>query len=114
MEAPAPGIYQKARYAARAAVLKALAHPTRLYIADRLSEREHCVCELARLIGADVSTVSRHLLVMKNAGLVSDDKRGTSVYYRLRVPCILGFFNCVEQVLKLNAEYFRAAAKVRH
>jgi len=89
----------KGHYLARAAVLKALAHPTRLFIVDRLAQREHCVCELTELVGADISTVSRHLGVLREAGIVSDDKRGKEVWYRLRVPCILDFFACADSVL---------------
>lgn len=86
-------------YTLRARVIKALAHPTRLYIVDRLALREHCVCELTELVGADVSTVSKHLSVLANAGVVKPDKRGSQVWYSLRVPCILNFFGCVEAVL---------------
>jgi len=52
------------------------------------------------MIGADVSTVSKHLAVLREAGLVLDDRRGVQVFYRLRVPCILNFFGCVEAVLE--------------
>jgi len=84
----------------RATVMKALAHPSRLFIVDELSRGERCVCELTEMIGADVSTVSKHLAVLKGAGLVLDDRRGVQVFYRLRVPCILNFFGCVEAVLE--------------
>jgi DNA-binding transcriptional ArsR family regulator len=90
----------KAQMEARARVMKALAHPTRLFIVDELSRGERCVCELTDGIGADVSTVSKHLSVLKRAGIVRDDKRGVQVFYRLRVPCILNFFGCVEAVLE--------------
>jgi ArsR family transcriptional regulator len=80
--------------------MKALAHPTRLFIVDELSRGERCVCELTDGIGADVSTVSKHLSVLKSAGIVLDDKRGAQVFYRLRVPCILNFFGCVEAVVE--------------
>jgi DNA-binding transcriptional ArsR family regulator len=85
---------------ARATVMKALAHPTRLFIVDELSRGERCVCDLTEKVGADVSTVSKHLSVLKSAGIVLDDKRGVQVFYRLRVPCILNFFGCVEAVLE--------------
>jgi ArsR family transcriptional regulator len=85
---------------ARARVMKALAHPTRLFIVDELSRGERCVCELTEAIGADVSTVSKHLSVLKRAGIVCHDKRGVQVFYRLRVPCILNFFGCVEAVIE--------------
>ena len=90
----------KAQLEARAKVMKALAHPTRLFIVDELSRGERCVCDLTEKIGADVSTVSKHLSVLKRAGIVRDDKRGVQVFYRLRVPCILNFFGCVEAVLE--------------
>jgi len=61
------------RYATRAEILKALAHPTRLFLVDRLSRREHCVCELVELVGVDFSTVSKHLSILKNAGFVTDE-----------------------------------------
>ena len=91
---------KKALYEARAKIIKAMAHPTRLFIVDELSHGERCVCELTEMIGADTSTVSKHLSVLKNAGIVDDDKRGLQVFYRLRVPCILNFFGCVESVLQ--------------
>jgi ArsR family transcriptional regulator len=85
---------------ARARVMKGLAHPTRLFIVDELSRGERCVCELTEMIGADVSTVSKHLALLKRAGIVIDDRRGAQVFYRLRVPCILNFFGCVEAVIE--------------
>jgi len=93
----------QAKFQLRAKVLKALAHPTRLFIVDELSRGEKCVCELTEMIGADVSTVSRHLSLLKNAGIVQDEKRGLQVFYNLRTACLPGFFNCVEDVLKSNA-----------
>ena len=89
---------------ARAKVLKAMAHPSRLYILEELEKGEQCVCDLTEMIGADVSTVSKHLSVLKQAGIVIDDKRGNQVFYRLRVPCILNFFGCVESVLESQAD----------
>jgi len=90
----------QALFEARARVIKAMAHPTRLFIVDQLAAGERCVCELTEMVGADTSTVSKHLSVLKNAGIVSDDKRGLQVYYRLRMPCVLNFFSCVESVIK--------------
>ena len=73
-----------ARYEARARIIKALAHPARLMIVDELSaHKERCVCELTELVGADMSTVSRHLAQLKVAGIVQDERRGKMTYYRL-------------------------------
>lgn len=90
----------QARFEARAKIIKAMAHPTRLFIVDELSRRERCVCDLTAMIGADVSTVSKHLAVLRDVGIVEDEKRGAQVYYSLKMPCVLNFFTCVEAVLE--------------
>ena len=104
-------IKTKQKYEARARVIKAIAHPSRLFMIDELSSGERCVCELRDKIGADISTVSRHLSILKEAGIVEDEKRGQQVFYRLRVPCILNFFGCVEDVLTANARRMSACAR---
>lgn len=80
--------------------MKALAHPTRLFLVEELSRGERCVCELTEMVGADVSTVSKHLALLRNAGVVQDEKRGTQVFYSLRCSCALNFFQCVDEVLQ--------------
>ena len=89
----------KRRIQLRANVIKALAHPSRVLIAETLIDGEHCVCELTELVGADISTVSKHLSVMKNAGLVEMEKRGLNVYYRLSCSCLMEFFRCVDLIV---------------
>lgn len=84
----------------RARVLKALAHPTRLFIVEELSGGERCVRELTEKIGADMSTVSKHLSVLKAIGIVRTEKRGSEVYYSLRMGCVLDFFDCIEAVIR--------------
>ena len=93
-----------ARLEARAEIIKAMAHPTRLFMVEELSRGERCVCELTEMVGADVSTVSKHLSILKTAGIVDDDKRGSQVFYRLKMPCVLNFFTCVERVLESRAK----------
>lgn len=88
------------KYRLRSQVIKAMGHPSRLMMLDALAEGEKCVCELQKLVGSDISTVSKHLALMKNAGIVTDRKEGLQVFYRLKVPCILRFFDCVEAVLE--------------
>ncbi len=87
-------------YKAKAKIIKALAHPSRLFIVDELARGERCVAELTDMIGVEMPTVSRHLSQLKEAGIVEDEKRGPQVFYRLRVPCVLNFFHCVEAVQK--------------
>ncbi|HOT00668.1 MAG TPA: metalloregulator ArsR/SmtB family transcription factor [Acidobacteriota bacterium] len=78
-----------------ALVFKALAHPSRLAVVEALACGERCVCELQELVGGDMSTVSRHLSVLKNAGVIVDEKRGQWVFYRLTLPCVRTFLNCL-------------------
>lgn len=84
---------------ARAEVFKALGHPSRLAIVDMLAGGERCVCELNESIDADMSTVSRHLAVLRNAGILSSEKRSNQVFYKLECPCITSFYGCVESVI---------------
>ena len=100
----------KSQYEARAKIIKAIGHSTRLFMLQELSKGERCVCELTEMVGADISTVSKHLTVLKNAGIVSDEKRGSQVFYTLRVPCVLNFLSCVEAVLQANAAEHAALA----
>lgn len=73
-----------------ARLLKAMSHPMRIWILEELAQSgERCVCELARLRGADDSTVSRHLTQLRIAGLVVDERRGPQVFYRLSGPHVL-------------------------
>ena len=89
---------------AKANVFKALGHPTRLWIAEQLARGEMCVCEFAEQLDVDFSTISKHLAVLKQAGVVVDDKRGKMVYYRLKVPCVLQCMPCVEEVVRTGLQ----------
>ena len=84
----------------QAQVLKALAHPSRLKIVDRLSRGEASVGELTAMVGSDVSTVSKHLAVLRAHGIVDDRRDGSVVYYRLLTPCVCNFFACATQVIR--------------
>ena len=96
---------KRINFEAQAKVMKALAHPSRLLIVHALMDHELCVCELRELLKHNLSTVSRHLSVLKNAGLLVEDKRGLYVYYKLTVPCLANFLNCVNRmVCETNSE----------
>ncbi len=97
-------IETRKKFETKARIIKSMGHPTRLFIVDELSHGERCVCELTEMIGVDVSTVSKHLTVLKDAGIVQDEKRGSQVFYSLTIPCVLSFFDCVESVLKARIE----------
>jgi ArsR family transcriptional regulator len=46
--------------------------------------------------------VSKHLSLLRDAGIVEDEKRGLKVFYSLKTPCVLNFFKCVESVQKCS------------
>jgi ArsR family transcriptional regulator len=100
---------ERARSEARARILKALGHPTRIFIVEKLQKRAHCVCELTEMVGSDTSTVSRHLSLLKAAGVVEDRKEGTTVYYSLSCECISKFMDGLETIIRRNLSRQRAA-----
>lgn len=79
----------------RAAIFKALGHPARLRIVEELRGGERCVCDLVDVSEGGWSTVSRHLSVLKSAGILEDEKRGLQVYYKLTLPCVGTFLDCL-------------------
>lgn len=79
---------------AQARIFKALGHPSRLLMVEELARGERCVRELQTLVGADISTVSKHLALLKGAGVVRHEKRGANVYYALTLRCVGAFLDC--------------------
>jgi len=88
------------RYELKANIFKAMGHPTRLFIVDELTKSEKCVCELQEMIECDMSTVSKHISILKNAGIIDSKKSGNKMFYRLKFTCIINFFGCVDNVIK--------------
>lgn len=96
---------------ARAAVFKALSHPDRLRMIEQLTRGECCVCELVTAVASAWSTVSRHLSVLKAAGIVADEKRGLQVYYRLTLPCVPSFMTCLDAARQGEAVEMRRCCR---
>jgi DNA-binding transcriptional ArsR family regulator len=90
----------KKDYKRQARLLKALANETRLKIVDRLHGGECNVGDLAAVLGCDQSTVSKHLAVLRSVGVVDDERRGNTVFYRLLTPCVVDFFSCAGRVIR--------------
>jgi ArsR family transcriptional regulator len=65
-------------------IFKALSDDTRLRVIKLLQERELCVCELMQVLEMSQPRISRHLSVLKNAGLVNDRREGKWIHYSLR------------------------------
>ena len=90
------------RSVTRASVFKAMGHPSRIFMLEKLQKSPYCVRELADFVGADISTVSKHLTVLKTAGIVRDRKEGTTVYYSLACPCLSDMLTGVENLIRQN------------
>jgi ArsR family transcriptional regulator len=89
----------RSRLEQRASIVKAMASASRLAIVEELASRSRTVGELAELTELDISTVSRHLSVLRNAGIVSSVRQGISIVYSLRAACVMQFFDCVERII---------------
>ncbi len=83
----------------QAKIFKALGHPTRLTMVNELRSGEKCVCDLQELIGDDISTISRHLNVLKEADIISYEKRGTFMFYSLKLDCLDTFLECLKNYI---------------
>ena len=95
---------EKKLYAMKAEVIAAAGHPIRLAMIDFLKEGEQCVCDIAEHVDAERSNTSRHLAVLRKAGVVEQRKDGLKMIYSLKTPCILNFIECVEGVLRQRAK----------
>lgn len=89
-------------------VFKALGSPARLTLVRTLGEGERCVCDLVEAVGLGWSTTSKHLDVLREAGVVSSEKRGQRIYYRLELACVAEFIHCLDVRL---SEHARGAAR---
>ena len=78
-------------------VFKALGNPARLTLVRTLMDGEHCVCDLVNAVGLGWSTTSKHLDVLRRAGVVSSDKRGQKIFYRLELECVSNFIDCLDR-----------------
>ncbi len=100
---------QKERLRLKAEVFKAMGHPLRLGIIEFLQQGEMCVCDIVAHVGTEISNVSKHLSLLKKAGLVADRRDGLRMMYSLTMPCAMDFARCVEGVVIKRLEEQRAA-----
>jgi ArsR family transcriptional regulator len=88
---------------AQAEVLKALGNPVRLIVVQALSEGDLSAGDLNRRVPVRQPTLSRHLTVLKKAGIVTERRAGPRVIHHLETPCILRAFGDAEEVLRSHA-----------
>ncbi|MDC8855822.1 ArsR/SmtB family transcription factor [Shewanella algae] len=90
----------KQRIVLKSNIFKALGHPTRLWMVEQLALGEKCVCEFVESMDVDFSTISKHLSVLRHAGLVDMEKRGKQIFYHLTMPCLLTSLHCIDGLLE--------------
>ncbi len=81
-----------------------MSHPLRLMVIEFLKDGEAPFSKINGLFDSDKSTVSKHLLVLKEAGIVASRKSGADMIYTLVVPCVTDFFGCVTAVIENNVK----------
>ena len=91
---------QQMVYEGQATVLKAMGQPTRLQILDLLKEGERCVCEIFPAIHQEQANVSKHLSILKQAGILDSRKDGLRIIYRIKNREVLDLLKIVSQMLK--------------
>jgi ArsR family transcriptional regulator len=96
----------KRRTSEVAHIFKALSNPTRLFIVEKIYKNPTCVCDLTEMIGFDTSTVSKHLTVLKNAGVVQNTKKGNMVYYSLVCDCVIDSIHNLETLIKMKKTHY--------
>jgi DNA-binding transcriptional ArsR family regulator len=88
----------------QALIFKALGQPTRLQILDLLKEGERCVCEIFPAISQEQANVSKHLAILKQAGILECRKDGFRILYRIKNPEVLKLLQSSTRILKAQAQ----------
>lgn len=94
------GDLDNASFQLKVAIFKALAHPVRLRISEELLGGEKCVCDLVALFNFDRTTISKHLAVLKSAGVIGDRKEGLFVFYSLNLQCLGMMMGCINNSIE--------------
>ena len=89
-------------YESQANLMKALSHTTRLFIINELAISPRCVKDLTKMVDVDISTISKHLNILKNAGIICGHKQGNKIYYELKMKCVLDFFKCANKIIRIK------------
>jgi ArsR family transcriptional regulator len=94
-------------FSVKAAYLSGLSHPLRLQILDQLRTRERPVGEIAQILNTAQPTISKHLALLRQQGIVSTRQSGVSVYYRLTDREVLAVLKLVSAILRKKLEKSR-------
>ncbi len=83
-----------------AEVFKALSHPTRIRIIDYLSDGEKCVKDIWQELGVPQPTVSQHINILKEAGIISYRKEGVKTCYKIEMPIVVKILKLIRKEVK--------------
>lgn len=81
-------------------IFKALAHPIRLKIIKKLTEKVYCVCEMNEDVEFSQSNLSQHLKILRDAGIVYSEKDGMRINYYIKNPDIIQVTGLVEEMVR--------------
>lgn len=95
-------------YETNSALLRSISHPVRMAILDILRQDESCVCHMEAVLGQRQAYISQQLSVLKQAGIIEDQRDGWNIYYRVRDPRIFDLLDVLRgltnsQALPANA-----------
>ncbi|MGM0504472.1 MAG: ArsR/SmtB family transcription factor [Bacteroidota bacterium] len=91
-------------YQKEAEIFKALSHPTRLFILDKIRDESYSVSQLAEMAQVDISTMSKHLDLLKRYQIVVGEKSRNHVFYKLNISCLFTFLNCAKKLISCPEE----------
>lgn len=84
----------------RVLIFKALAHPVRLQILELLAEGPLTVSEITAHTAVSISSVSKHLTQMRQAGILAVDRKGLFQHYRIACDCFSELLRCADRVMR--------------
>ena len=87
-------------YEKTAVIGRALADPKRLCVLESLSSGELSVTDLSERVGCQVPNMSQHLAVLRNAGLVTSRREGSTILYRLADPRVLEAYSLLQSIAR--------------
>jgi ArsR family transcriptional regulator len=93
----------------KAEILKAIAQPTRLKILELLKDGERCVCEIYPALKQEQPSISKHLNLMKRAGVLDSRKDGLRIIYWIKAPEVLDILRRAESILHREVDDDRKA-----
>jgi ArsR family transcriptional regulator len=97
------------QYETESEIYQALGHPIRLQLLDFLMEGPRCTCEIEPEFDVDQSTISRHLIILKKAGLVRSHREGVRVIYEIEDDRVRAMRKLVQEMIR---EHAREAMRV--